>query len=58
MAHLVGNTGRVIGIDHIPELVEMSHRVAMTEQPEFLESGRVKFVGEFHNIIVYCFYNF
>ncbi|MFT7817301.1 protein-L-isoaspartate(D-aspartate) O-methyltransferase-like, partial [Arapaima gigas] len=40
----VGPTGRVVGIDHIPELVEDSLRNVRADDPELLSSGRVKLV--------------
>jgi protein-L-isoaspartate(D-aspartate) O-methyltransferase len=46
LAHLVGPTGCVVGIDHIQPLVDMaSENLAKSEQGRsMLESGQVKFV--------------
>ncbi|KAG8244638.1 Protein-L-isoaspartate(D-aspartate) O-methyltransferase [Homalodisca vitripennis] len=45
MALMVGETGRAVGIDHIPELVNYSYDNVMKDKPELLASGRVKLVG-------------
>lgn len=45
MAHMVGETGKAVGIDHIPELVEMSKENVKKDDGSLLESGRVKLVG-------------
>ncbi|KAL1139499.1 hypothetical protein AAG570_006482 [Ranatra chinensis] len=44
MALMVGKTGRAVGIDHIPELVEYSKKNVMSEHPELLENGQLKLV--------------
>lgn len=44
MALMVGEEGRAVGIDHIPELIEMSTENVKKDKPELLDSGRVKFV--------------
>lgn len=44
MALLVGEKGKAIGIDHIPELIEMSSENVRKDKPELLTSGRVKFI--------------
>ncbi|XP_018619620.1 l-isoaspartyl protein carboxyl methyltransferase, like isoform X2 [Scleropages formosus] len=41
-ARMVGPTGKVVGIEHIPELVEDSLRNVRADDPELLTSGRVK----------------
>ncbi|MBN3326298.1 PIMT methyltransferase, partial [Atractosteus spatula] len=41
-ARMVGRSGRVIGIEHIAELVEESIRNVQADDPELLTSGRVK----------------
>lgn len=41
-----GPTGRVIGIEHIDELVQMSIKNVQADDPELLSSGRIKLVGE------------
>lgn len=52
MAKMVGTTGKVIGIEHIPELVEISKRNIEKDQPAFLESGRIKLMGKLCTLIV------
>jgi hypothetical protein len=42
MALLVGPTGRVLGIDKYPQLVEASLRSIGADHPELLEGGRVR----------------
>jgi len=42
MAMMLGDNGTAVGIDHIPELVEMSRRNIEKANPDFLKSGRVK----------------
>lgn len=42
----VGPTGKVVGIDHIEELVRVSVRNVQADDPELLTSGRIKLVGE------------
>ena len=54
MAHMVGSQGLVIGIEHIPELVEISIRNVKGDKPAFLEDGRLKFVGKPINCQLYC----
>ena len=44
MAEMVGNSGKVIGIDHIPELVEKSRQNIKRGNADLLESGRVLLV--------------
>lgn len=44
MAFMVGPRGRVVGIDHIPELIEVSTRNIREDCPHFLKDGRLKFV--------------
>nr|WCZ58717.1 protein-L-isoaspartate(D-aspartate) O-methyltransferase [Seculamonas ecuadoriensis] len=41
MAMMVGDTGRVFGIEHIPELVRFSAKNLQTHYPDLVESGRV-----------------
>ncbi|XP_001381173.3 protein-L-isoaspartate(D-aspartate) O-methyltransferase [Monodelphis domestica] len=43
-ARMVGATGKVIGIDHIKELVDDSISNVKKDDPAFLSSGRVKLV--------------
>ncbi|XP_011303778.1 protein-L-isoaspartate(D-aspartate) O-methyltransferase-like [Fopius arisanus] len=44
MGFMVGATGRVIGVEHIPELVEIGERNVREDCPEFIDDGRIKFV--------------
>ncbi|KAH0567361.1 protein-L-isoaspartate(D-aspartate) O-methyltransferase-like [Cotesia glomerata] len=44
MANMVGPKGRVIGIEHIPELIEISIKNIQKDCPNFIEEGRIKFV--------------
>ncbi|XP_054265089.1 protein-L-isoaspartate(D-aspartate) O-methyltransferase-like isoform X1 [Macrosteles quadrilineatus] len=44
MSLMVGETGKAVGIDHIPELVNYSKDNVMKDKPELLTSGRVKLV--------------
>lgn len=45
MAFMLGETGKVIGIDHIPELVSLATKNIERDHPELLTSERVKLVG-------------
>lgn len=45
MAYMVGSNGRVIGIEHIPELIEISTRNVREDNPHFLKENRIKFIG-------------
>ncbi|XP_061930257.1 protein-L-isoaspartate(D-aspartate) O-methyltransferase-like isoform X2 [Apis cerana] len=44
MAFMVGSRGCVIGIDHIPELIEISTKNVSEDCPHFIQEERVKFV--------------
>lgn len=44
MALMVGETGMVVGIDHIPELVDFAHSNVQRDKPTLLESNRLKLV--------------
>ncbi|XP_058801528.1 protein-L-isoaspartate(D-aspartate) O-methyltransferase-like [Phymastichus coffea] len=44
MAHMVGPRGRVLGIEHIPELVKISIKNVIEDNPHFIEDGRLKFL--------------
>ncbi|KAI9144342.1 L-isoaspartyl protein carboxyl methyltransferase [Paraphysoderma sedebokerense] len=44
MAHMVGEKGKVVGIEHIDELVQMSIKNVHDDMPELLDSGRVRLV--------------
>lgn len=41
-----GPSGKVVGIEHINSLVQMSVKNVQGDDPELLSSGRIKFVGE------------
>lgn len=41
----VGESGIAVGIDHIPELVNMSVENIRRDQPDLIESNRVKMLG-------------
>lgn len=41
-----GPMGRVVGIEHIDELVQMSIKNVQADDPELLSSGCIKLVGE------------
>lgn len=42
----VGPTGKVVGIEHIEELVRISVKNVQADDPELLTSGRIRLVGE------------
>ncbi|KAJ1725730.1 hypothetical protein LPJ53_000209 [Coemansia erecta] len=44
MAAMVGTSGRVVGIDHIPELVDASKKALDRHYPEWLKSGRIRMI--------------
>ncbi|KAI1287569.1 Protein-L-isoaspartate(D-aspartate) O-methyltransferase [Halotydeus destructor] len=44
MAKMVGTSGKAIGIEHIPELVELSKKNIAKDQPGMLEVGRIKII--------------
>uniref|UniRef100_A0A3Q3JC13 Protein-L-isoaspartate O-methyltransferase n=1 Tax=Monopterus albus TaxID=43700 RepID=A0A3Q3JC13_MONAL len=43
-AKMTGPSGRVVGIEHIDELVQMSIKNVQADDPELLSSGRIRFV--------------
>ncbi|XP_063040524.1 l-isoaspartyl protein carboxyl methyltransferase, like isoform X2 [Engraulis encrasicolus] len=43
-ARMVGPAGKVVGIDHIDELVQRSVRNVEADDPELLSSGRIKLI--------------
>ncbi|KAF9431788.1 hypothetical protein BGZ76_011697 [Entomortierella beljakovae] len=43
MAEMVGPQGRVIGVEHISELVDLSTKNTIKDHPEYLDEGRVSF---------------
>ncbi len=42
----VGESGRVVGIDHIPDLVDMSVENVRKEHAQLMDSGRLKLIGK------------
>ncbi|VDM59215.1 unnamed protein product [Angiostrongylus costaricensis] len=44
MAIMIGKNGKVVGIDHIPELVELAKENTRKNHSDLLDSGRVLFV--------------
>ena len=46
MGHMVGPTGKVIGIEHIPELIEKSKQNIKEDNPEFLEEVWLEGAGD------------
>lgn len=44
MAVMIGNNGKVVGIDHIPELVELAKENTRKNHSDLIDSGRVVFV--------------
>ncbi|XP_051872885.1 l-isoaspartyl protein carboxyl methyltransferase, like isoform X2 [Pristis pectinata] len=44
MARMVGPSGMVVGIDHIPQLVEQSIRNVQADNSTLLEAGRLKLI--------------
>lgn len=47
MAIMVGEGGRVVGIEHIPELVTLATKNIQNDNPALLTSERIKLVGKF-----------
>jgi len=45
MALMIGQRGLAVGIDHIPELVNMSIENIKRDQPNLIESNRVKLIS-------------
>lgn len=43
MAEMVGEQGRAVGVEHIPELVELAKQNTKKDHPEYLQDGRVSF---------------
>jgi protein-L-isoaspartate(D-aspartate) O-methyltransferase len=43
MAHMVGPQGSVVGVEHIPELVEQAKKNTLKDHPEYIDEGRVVF---------------
>lgn len=43
-ARMTGPNGRVVGIEHIDELVKMSAKNVQADDPELISSGRIRFV--------------
>lgn len=45
MAIMLGEQGRVVGIDHIPELVALATKNLNHDNPGLLKSERIKLLG-------------
>ncbi|XP_073949392.1 protein-L-isoaspartate (D-aspartate) O-methyltransferase isoform X2 [Choristoneura fumiferana] len=45
MAHMLGEKGRVVGIEHIPELVKLATKNINQDNPALLATERIKLVG-------------
>ncbi|KAF8983626.1 hypothetical protein BGZ46_009888 [Entomortierella lignicola] len=43
MAQMVGPQGRVVGVEHIPELVELATENTLKDHPEYMQEGRVAY---------------
>lgn len=43
MAEMVGAQGRAVGVEHIPELVELAKQNTKRDHSEFLQDNRVAF---------------
>lgn len=60
-AQKVGEQGRVVGIDHIQELINWSVENAAKNHANLMDSGRIKFVGKsrFRSSLTTssCYYN-
>lgn len=41
-----GPSGKVVGIEHIEELVQMSLKNVQADDPVLLSSGRIRLIGE------------
>ena len=44
IAHLIGSTGKVIGLDHIQELVDFANRNTSKNFDHYIKEGRVSFI--------------
>lgn len=44
MAYMLGPTGKTIGVEHAPDLVEMSKRNVESFDHSYLSTGRIKFI--------------
>lgn len=51
MAVMVGETGRVIGVEHMPDLVELSKQNIRKGNAHLLDSGRLKIFGVYHLLL-------
>lgn len=50
MAVMVGETGKVIGIEHIPELVDQAKKNIAKGNADLLTSGRLKIIGMYFSL--------
>jgi protein-L-isoaspartate(D-aspartate) O-methyltransferase len=48
----VGKAGRAIGIDHIPELIELGTKNVKSDRPDLIRNGRVKLIRKLHFVDV------
>lgn len=46
MAIMLGENGRVVGIEHIPDLVTLATKNIKNDHPELLSSERIKLIGK------------
>lgn len=49
MAIMLGETGRVVGIEHIPDLVTLATKNIKNDNPHLLNSDRAKLLGKNNN---------
>lgn len=47
MAFMLGETGTVVGIEHIPELVTLATKNIRNDNPQLLDSQRIKLIGKY-----------
>lgn len=50
---MVGKTGRVVGIDHIPQLVQKSIENVKNWNSEYLDNKVIKLVGNFNILVMF-----
>lgn len=57
MAIMLGDTGSVVGIEHIPELVSLATKNIQNGNPDLLTSGRIKLIGKCQFLqFLHCIY--
>lgn len=47
IAETMNGTGQIIGIEHVPELVNASIQNILYSNPDLLVNGHIKFVGKY-----------